>query len=153
MTSLRSKRRTVPLTISPARFLELVVHHLLFRAADALEHGLLGGLRGDAPEVFGRHLDLHVLAELGGGLELLRPGQQGLAERVHHLFHDGQARQRADLARLGIDVDAQVARGADALLGGLKQRAADRFDEDLAFDPLLALEVIQGGNQFTVHRK
>ena len=91
--------------------LEFVVHHLLLRRADALEHGLFGGLRGDAPEVARRHLDFHGIAHGRIGLGLLRLGEEGFAERVHDLLDHGEIGQRADLARLRVDVDAQSRAG------------------------------------------
>ncbi len=42
MTSLRSKRRTVPYGRSPAAPLELFEHHVLLNLTNTLEHRLLG---------------------------------------------------------------------------------------------------------------
>ena len=45
--------------------LELLEDHDLFDLPDALQHRLLGGLRGNPPKILGGDLDLDAFAELG----------------------------------------------------------------------------------------
>ena len=105
------------------------------------------------PKSLGVTSTSRISPDLRVGLDLARFGEQNLVVHLVDALDDNQTGQRADFARLGIDVDAQVARGADAFLGGREQRIGHRFDEDLPLDPFLALEVIQGGNQFAVHKR
>ena len=64
MMSPFSKRLTVPLTTSPIALVVLGEDVLALGLAHLLEDHLLGGLRGDAAEHFGRLRELHLVAEL-----------------------------------------------------------------------------------------
>ena len=68
------------------------------------------------------------------------------------LYHD-EIGQSSDVAGLRIDVDAQVARGADALLRGGEKGVRNRLEQDLALDSALPLQVVQHGNKFRVHKR
>ena len=58
----------------------------------------------------------------------------------------------SDLTGLGINIDAQFARGAHAFFGSGEQCIRDRFEQNLAFYPALALEIIQHCNKFRIHK-
>jgi hypothetical protein len=132
---------------------ELLVDHVLLDLADALHDRLAGGLRGNATEILRRHLDLELVANLGVGLELARLCKSDLVVRVLHLLDDERLRKRADVTRLRVDVDAQLTRDGKRLLRGGQQRAGNRLDKDVAADSSFALEVVEHGEHFSVHRK
>ena len=77
--------------------------------ADFLEDHLLGRLRGDAAEHFGRLGELHLVAELDAvgdlvpvqrPIHLARFVQRNLGRRARHLLDDGLEREQIDLAGL-----------------------------------------------------
>ena len=83
---------------------------------------------------------------------LARLGERNFVRRIRDVLHHEQFREGADLARLRIDIDAQIARGAHAFFRRRKQGVGDGFEQDLAFDPALPLQVIQHGNKLGVHK-
>ena len=123
--------------------LELVINHLLFRLADALHHRLLRGLRGDAPKVLRRDRHLDFLAELDVALEHLRRLMRDLVVFVLHLLHDRQLGESLDLARLRIDLDAQILRRTHGFAGRREHSSVDRFQEHITFDAFFALKKIE----------
>ena len=105
--------------------------------ADLLEDHLLGGLRGDAPEVLGRarELDLHVDFRFLA-VELLRFGQRDLVRRIGDFVDDPLHRAELDLPGLGVELRPQrlvlvaLARGR---LDGVLHGADDDFRLDALF--------------------
>ena len=124
--------------------LELVVDHLLLDLADALHHGLLGGLGGDAAEIARGDLHVNELTDLGVGLELLGLGLGDLVEFVANPIDDLELGHGLDLAGLRVDLDTEVIGGADGLLGGGKQSVRDGLNEDLALDAFFPLKIVEG---------
>ncbi len=105
--------------------------------ADLLEDHLLGGLRGDAPQVLGRtwELDLHVDFRFLA-VELLRFGERDLVGRIGDFLDDPLHGAELDLSRLGVELRPQglvlvaLARGRlDRVLHG----ADDHFRLDALF--------------------
>ena len=64
MTSERSKRRTVPLTISPTRSLNSVKQHGFFGLPNLLHQGLLGVLGSHAAKTCGSDFLFQLIARL-----------------------------------------------------------------------------------------
>src|SRR5204863_3716643 len=67
------------------------------------------------------------------------------------LVHHGELRAGANLAGLRVHHDLQVPAGLDRLLGGAQKRALYSLDQDIPFDALLLLEVLEHGDKFCVH--
>ena len=64
---------------------------------------------------------------------------------------DEQLGQGANRAGLAVDFDAQIAGGADALLGRLQQGLLDGLKQGFLVDALFALQILQHRYQFAVH--
>src|SRR5439155_9468183 len=58
---------------------------------------------------------------------------------ITDVIDDHQVGERTDFAGFRVDIDAQVARRADALFRGREQGVRDRLEQDFAFDPALPL--------------
>src|SRR4029077_9747215 len=118
--------------------LEFLVLPLALAFAHALGDDLLGGLGGDAAEIDRRQLIGQEVADLRLGIAALRFDQRHLGvlvlDRVGHLH----VAQELDLARLAVDLGADVVLqpilGAAGLLDGLLHR----LEHFLALDALLA---------------
>ena len=104
------------------------------------------------PKFFGVTSTSTAVADVRVRFDLARFGQGNFVLRIGHVVDHEQVGQGADLTRLRIDVDVEIARGADALLRGREQGVRDRLEQDFAFDPALPLQVIQHGNKFGVHK-
>ena len=135
----------------------LLVHHVALGLADPLQDHLLGGLRGDPPEVAGRDVALvdlvAVLLELRrvdlrilGLAHLARLGvdRRALVDRLDdqvrlQALGDDQL-DHAEVGGLAVDLDARVLRRAGLLLVGRQQRVLERDHQLLGFDALLARE-------------
>ena len=135
----------------------LLEHHVALGLADALQDDLLGGLRGDPPEVVGRDVALvdlvAVLLELGrvdlrllGLAHLARLGvdRRALVDRL-----DDQVRLEAlgddqfddaEVGGLAVHLHARVLGRAGLLLVGGQQRVLERDHQLLGLDALLARE-------------
>ncbi len=105
------------------------------------------------PKFFGVTSTSTIVADFRVGLDSCALWRdRNFVLRVCDVFDHDQIGQGADVTRLRIDVDAKIARGADALLRGRKEGVRDRLEQDFAFDPALPLQVIQHGNKFGVHK-
>ena len=143
MTSERSKRRTVPLMMSPTRSLNSVKMSCLLRAADMLHQGLLGILGGDAAEAYGGDFHFDLLAHLGIGLDAAGVEHGNLVVLGNDLFRDDQLGKGADIAVFLVNDDAQFAGRADRLFGGGQQSLLDSAGQDITADALFALPEFQ----------
>ena len=103
--------------------LELLVNHFFLDLANPLHHRLLRRLRGDAAKILRRHFHFHCVTDFRLRLDSSRLGERDIVLRILNVVHHEQIGERADLAGLRVDVDAQVARGADAFL---RSRAGSR---------------------------
>ena len=149
--------------------LVLLEHDLALGLAHALEDHLLGGLRGDAPEVVGGRdvgrLDLAV-GELrpvdhGLGLDRLERHRLALRRRLGlRIGHAGMAfellgcqheREDADVARLAVELDARERLGVLRLAIGGQQRILERGEQDLGIDPLLVGDDADGVEDLLGH--
>src|SRR5437870_2214345 len=132
--------------------LEFLVNHLLLDLTDALHHRLFGSLRGDAAEITRGHFHFDGVAHLCVRLDLKRLGKLDLVLWIADMINHYQISQRANFSGFRIDVDAKIARRADALFRGREQRIRNRLEQDFALDPALPLKVIQHGNKLRVHK-
>ena len=124
-----------------------VVDHAPLGLAQMLHHHLLGGLRRDAAEVLGRHLDLHQIAQLILGL--YGPGflQRHLALGILHRLHDGLAAEHLHAALFGVDGGANVGVFAEVLFICGNQRGLDRAEEYVFIDAPLLAQGVQGAEK------
>src|SRR3954452_14542841 len=146
----------------------LLEHHVALGLADPLQDHLLGGLRGDAPEVLGRDVALVdlvvVLLELGRvDLRVLRLDElAGLGVDVGALVDrlDDEVRleplgddelDHAVVAGVRVHLHARVLRGAGLLLVGREQRVLERVEELVLRYPLLAREGVHGLDDLSRH--
>src|SRR5213078_2020655 len=141
--------------------------------ADPLEDDLLRGLRGDAAEALRRDVlalhvvlgnvgpvdvevvvgDERVLALAGLLLEPLELLELPLARLVDEALLDvgGQLdREDTELAVV-MHLNGRVTRRARRLLVRGEQRVLERRDERALFDPLLALDLANGVDDFLAH--
>ena len=138
--------------------LVLVEHHLALGLADALQDHLLGGLRGDPPEVLGgdvagldlvlvgsQHLRIELgvlrfaqLARLRVDLLLLLLGR--LVEQLLLQFGRQDQLEDAEVRGIAVEVDARVLGGAGGLLVRGEQGILERLHQRLGIDPLLLLQ-------------
>ena len=143
----------------------LLVHHVALGLADALQDHLLGGLRGDPPEVVGRDVALVDLVAVFGELRgvdfrflrfahLARLGVDGrfLVDRL-----DDQVRLQAlgddqfddaEVGGLAVHFHARVLGRAGLLLVGGQQRVLERDHQLLGLDALLARQRVHGLKDF-----
>jgi hypothetical protein len=101
--------------------LVLLEHHVALGLADPLQDHLLGGLRGDPPEVVGRHVALlDLVLELGHprGRDLGRLGDDHLA---------------------GLRIDASLELARRLLFGLVEQLVLEVLGQDQLLDPVLAV--------------
>src|SRR5947207_2259097 len=152
----------------------LLVHHLALRLADPLRDYLLGGLRGDAAEVLGRHvrtlhlllgdvgpvdlevlvLDEHVRALAGLLLGLLELGQHAFACLLEQsLFDVGRQldREHAEVTLVAVELDHGVARRARRLLVGGEQRVLECLDQRVGLDALVSFELLDELDDLSAH--
>jgi len=132
--------------------LELFINHFLLDLPNALHHRLFGSLRGDASKISRSHFHLDRVADFRVGFDPARLGERDLVLGICHLVDHNEVGEGADVAGPRVDVDPEITRGADTFLGCRKQRRGNRFEQDFAFDPALPLQVIQHGNEFSVHK-
>ncbi len=118
--------------------LEFLILALALGIADLLEDHLLGGLRGDPPELDRRQRVDDEVADRGALLELLRALEIDLLEMILGLLDHFEDAPQAQIAGLGIELGADVVLGAVAGAGGALDRVLHRFDHDALVDQLLA---------------
>ena len=100
---------------------------------------LLGVLRGDAAETLRRDFLFDFIAHLRVGLDAARVEHRDLVVLRNDLVRNDELGERLDVAVLGIHLHAQLAGGADGLLGGLQKRLLDGSHENLTADAFFAL--------------
>src|ERR1039458_4377889 len=121
--------------------LELLEHHVLFDLADALEHCLLGGLRGDAAKILRGDLNLDVFTKLDVRKAASGVRQGDLIVLVNDVLDHQLLREGPNSARLAVDLDAEIARGTDTFLGRLEQSLLDGLKQDFPVDAFFALKI------------
>ena len=112
---------------------------------------LLGVLRGDAAETLRRDFFFNFIADLRVRLDAARVEHGNLIVLRNDLVRDDEFGERLDVAVLGIHLHAQLAGGADGLLGRLQQRLFDGSHEDFTADAFFALPKFQSGNKICIH--
>ena len=115
ITSERSNRRTVPLTMSPTRSLNSRENQRLLRLPDLHHERLLGVLRGDAAKAGGRDFLFDFVADLGVRLDAARVENGDLVVLGNDLFGNDELGERLDVAVFLVNLHAQFARRADGL--------------------------------------
>ena len=68
------------------------------------------------------------------------------------MIDDHEIGERANLARLRVDIDVQIARRTHAFFRSREQGVGNRLEQDFAFDPALPLQVIQHCYKLGVHK-
>ena len=104
-----------------------------------MHHSLLGRLRGDAAKISRRHFHFDGVPDVDVRFDLTRFRKFDLILWITDVIDDHQVGERTDFAGFRVDIDAQVARRADALFRGREQGVRDRLEQDFAFDPALPL--------------
>ena len=122
---------------------ELLVDAVTLGVAHALDDVLLGGLRGDAPELLGRQLREQLVADLGVGIEVrARLAQDHLVLAVLDDRDDLLDLEQLDLAHLGVELGFDVLVGPERPLGRRQHGLLERLDDDLAIDALLFTDLL-----------
>ena len=120
MTLPYSTRLTVPLAISPTAILELAVLTLAFRLAHLLHDDLLGVLRRHPAEIRAAASGSAIRSPiLASGLRRLALASVICVESFSTVFDHLQYARKLGLARLWVDLAANVVLGAIAGLGRL----------------------------------
>src|SRR5579859_753708 len=132
--------------------LELLEHHILLDLADALQHRLFCRLCGDAAEILRGNLDFDAFPKLDVWVLAAGIRQRDFIVLVDDVFDHQLLRERANSAGLAVDLDTEIVRGTDTLLGRLEQRLLDRLEQDFPVDALFALEILHSHNKFAVHK-
>ena len=124
---------------------ELGVDVFAFGLAHLLEDDLLGRLRRDPSEHFGRLREFHLVAELDAvgdvvaierPVDIARLVEADLGRGIGDFLHDGLEREEIDLARLHVETGFQVLAGLVVLARGRRDRFLDRADHHVGLDPL-----------------
>ena len=127
--------------------LEFFILALALGVADLLENDLLGGLGGDPAELDrGQRIDDEV-AERGILLELLRALQIDLLEMILGLLDHFEHAPQAQVARVLVELGADVVLGAVTGAGGALDRVLHRLDHDRLVDQFLARDGVGDGEQ------
>ena len=116
-----------------------------------LHQRLLGVLRGHATKAGGCHFLLNFIAHLRVSLDAARIEHGNLVVLGNDLLGHDKFGESFDIAVLGIHDHAELARGADGLLGRLQQRFFDRRHEQFTADAFFAFPKFQSGNKISVH--
>ena len=104
----------------------------------ALQHHLLGGLRGDAAGVLGKHLDVYGVAHVSGGRDFFSLVQGDLDLVVLYLFDHSLAGEDAYAAGAAIDAYDEVRVGQRVHLVGRGQRRFYGFEDHFFGQVLLS---------------
>src|SRR5918993_537804 len=132
--------------------LEFFILALALGVADLLEDDLLGGLSGDAAELDrGQRVDDEV-ADAGTLLQLLSALFVDLLEMILRLLDDFENSPQAQVARLAVELGADVVLGAVAGAGGTLDRVLHRLNDDAAVDQLLACDGVRDREQLGLVR-
>ena len=118
---------------------------------DPLDHHLLGGLGGDAPELAGVRLLLDHVSLLIEGVHLLGRGQGDLHRGVRDLLHHGLAGVDVDLARGAVDLGPHVALGVVVALIGEDEGGFHRREQHVLADALLLFQRVESLDKICVH--
>ena len=126
------------------------LHDVALALVHALDDGLLGGLGGDAAEDAGVHLGLDRVADLGVGVHAAGVGERDVAGADRAVVDDA-ALPGLDGEGVRVDLDADVAGRAEALLGGGLEGGGDGGEHVRAGDAALALQGLEDGVEVVVH--
>ena len=120
--------------------------------ADLLHDHLARGLRRDAPEPGGWHLDLDRVAFLHG-IAVVGACRAGDGDEAGAGILVGRDERVEDVEREVLPVydDAEVVGDVAVLPRGLADRLLDRLQHDFAADAALVLDVLDDCQQLTVH--
>ena len=127
-----------------------VVDHAALCLADALDDHLLGRLRRDAPEVTGRDLHFHDIAQLVL-VAHRRVVHRDFQLRIFNLIHNLLLRVNRNLAGDGVQRHACIGGGVKVLFVGGHQRLFDGFEQNLLFDSAGFAKLVQRFNKLNVH--
>src|SRR5262249_57140373 len=86
------------------------------------------------------------------GVQGLGVGEADLLLVVGDFGHDLLSAVDPEVAALPIDVHPPVVGGAEGLARGREERRLQRLEEDLLVDPLLAPDLLDDGDQLSIHR-
>ena len=122
-----------------------------FFLADALHHGLAGGLGGDAAHVPRGDVDFDFVADFGVFFDFAGGGEGEFVVGGGDGFDDHEFGFGFDAAFDGVDVDAQLAGGADAFAGGRQNSGGESLDHFVAADSFFFFVVFKDGEKFAGH--
>ena len=132
--------------------LEVIVLAVTFGFADLARDDLLGGLGGDAAEFEGGQLFPEFVADFGVRIHFLGVFQVQLRDGVLDGFDDGLDAPEAGLARVRIDLGADVMFEAVARAGGFLDRLLHRLKHDALVDVLLSRDRVGDLQDFQLVR-
>jgi hypothetical protein len=129
-----------------------LVDHLTLGFTQALQHDLLGGLRGDAAGVRrDGGFEVDDVADLSVGLEATRFVDGHLDVVVFDFGDDGLLREHLHAAVFGLDSHHDVSVGELVLLVRRCERELDRFEHHVLWQVLFSGERSDGGDKFVLH--
>ena len=142
----------------------LLVHHLPLGLADPLKDDLLGGLRGDTPEVVRRHVNkLQLVLVVGrpidkrrqwldiGRVNPFRNLLLGLGKRAEFLVLFEIQAKDAHLSGVAVQRNPGELGAVRRLAIGGQERFFQGNDQGLGIDSLLTLDLLDGLDDLAVH--
>jgi hypothetical protein len=122
--------------------LVLLVDVLALGFANALDDHLLGGLREDAPEARGVHLDADLVAHLRVGIEAPRLLLGDLRRRVGDLVDHLAELEELDLSQILVEAGIDLHLLAPLLARGLLHRLLEGGDDFSGLDALVFRDLV-----------
>ena len=122
--------------------LEFVVYVFAFCVFELLNDDLFGGLGRDTPEVFGFRRDLEAVTDTRLGIHALGFFDGHFPGIVGHAFYDFSNLVHLEDERGGIHFNDDFGLGMEALSRGTFKRRANGFQQLVAVDALLRLELL-----------
>src|SRR5204862_8255175 len=107
---------------------------------------------GDAAEIFWRGVPFHAVTHFCVWLDSTGCRFRDFVLRIRCLVRHDQISEGANLTRFRVNIDAEFPRSAHAFLGSGQQCVRDGFEQNLALNSALSLEIIQHCYKFSVHK-
>ena len=123
--------------------LELVVNHFLLRLPKTLHHSLLRSLSRDATEVGRSDVDLKFIFHINSRLETSGSEDVDFVIGTFDPVFYEKSGKGFDITLVWIDVNTEIASGANALFRGRQECRLESFHHRFAFDTFLLLVVFE----------